>query len=51
MITKNDKIYIEQPVNDSKILVEEIYALRERLSCEIPMYDDMIKWFEGKFVK
>lgn len=48
--TKNNKIYIEQPVNDSKKLVEEIYALKERLSCEIPMYEDMIKWFEGKFV-
>lgn len=48
--TKNNKIYVEQPVNDSKKLVEEIYALRERLACEIPMYEDMIKWFEGKFV-
>lgn len=48
--TKNNKIYIEQPVNDSKKLVEEIYALKERLSCEIPMYEDMIDWFEGKFI-
>ena len=48
--TKNNKIYIEQPVNDSRKLVEEIYALKERLSCEIPMYEDMIKWFESKFV-
>ena len=44
--TKHNKIYIEQPINDSKKLVSEIYALRERLSCEIPMYDEMIKWFE-----
>ena len=49
--TKNNKIFIEQPINDSEKLVEEIYALRERLSCEIPLYDDMIHWFEGKFVK
>ncbi len=49
--TKNNKIYIEQPINDSEKLVEEIYALRERLSCEIPLYDDMIQWFENRFVK
>ena len=48
--TKNDKIYIEQPINDSGILLTEIYALRDRLSCEIPLYDDMIHWFESKFV-
>ena len=48
--TMHDKIYIEQPINDTHKLVEEIYALREGLSCEIPLYDDMIKWFEDKFV-
>ncbi len=47
--TKNNKIYIEQPINDSKTLVGEIFALRERLSCDIPIYDTMIKWFEEKF--
>lgn len=48
--TKNNKIYIEQPINDSENLLTEIYALRDRLSCEIPLYDDMIHWFESKFV-
>lgn len=49
--TKNNKIYIEQPINESEKLAEEIRTLRERLSCEIPMYDDMIRWFETKFVE
>jgi len=48
--TMHDKIYIEQPINDAQMLVDEIYALRERLSCDIPMYEDMIEWFKGKFV-
>ena len=48
--TKHNKIYIEQPINDSQKLVSEIRALRERLSCDIPMYDDMIMWFEEQFV-
>lgn len=48
--TKNNKIYIEQPIEDSKKLIAEIYALKERLSCEIPMYNDMLKWFEERFV-
>ena len=48
--TMHDKIFIEQPIDDTRRLVEEIYALREGLSCEIPLYDDMIKWFEDKFV-
>ncbi len=49
--TKHNKIYVEQPINDSSKLVEEIYLLRERLSCDIPIYDSMIKWFEEHFVK
>ncbi len=49
--TKNNKIYIEQPIDDSAKLVSEIYALRDRLSCEIPLYNDMIEWFENRFVK
>ncbi len=48
--TKHDKIYIEQPINDSDKLVEEIYALRERLSCEIPLYEGMIEWFKNEIV-
>lgn len=48
--TKHDKIYIEQPINDSEKLVREIHTLREGLSCEIPMYDDMITWFQTKIV-
>ena len=48
--TKHDKIYIEQPINDTEKLVEEIYALRERLSCEIPLYDTMIDWFKTQIV-
>ena len=48
--TKHDKIYIEQPINDSEKLVEEIHTLREGLSCEIPLYDDMIKWFQTQIV-
>ena len=48
--TKHNKIYIEKPIEDSIKLVEEIYSLREGLSCEISMYDDMIKWFEEKVV-
>jgi hypothetical protein len=48
--TKHNKIYIEKPINEAGKLVEEIYALREGLSCEIPMYDDMIKWFEENIV-
>ena len=47
--TKNNKIYIEQPINDSKTLVGEIRTLRERLSCDIPLYDNMIEWFEKTF--
>ena len=48
--TKHDKIYIEQPINDPQALIQEIYSLRDGLSCDIPMYDDMIKWFETKIV-
>lgn len=48
--TKHDKIYIEQPINDSEKLLDEIHALREGLSCEIPLYDDMIKWFQTEIV-
>ena len=48
--TKHDKIFIEQPINDVEKLVAEIYALREGLSCEIPLYDDMISWFQTEFV-
>ncbi|MBQ8808154.1 MAG: polysaccharide biosynthesis protein, partial [Clostridia bacterium] len=48
--TKHDKIYIEQPINDNEKLVKEIFALRERLSCEIPMYEDMIKWFQTNII-
>jgi hypothetical protein len=48
--TKHDKIYIEQPINDSEKLLEEIHTLREGLSCEIPLYDDMIKWFQTEIV-
>ncbi len=48
--TKHDKIYIEQPINDSEKLIEEIYSLRERLSCEIPLYDGMIEWFKTQIV-
>lgn len=48
--TKNNKIYIEQPINDSEKLVGEIRALRERLSCDIPIYDCMINWFEERFI-
>ena len=49
--TKNNKIYIEQPINDSKMLVSEIRTLRERLSCDIPIYDSMISWFEEKMLQ
>ena len=48
--TKHDKIFIEQPINDSGKLIEEIYALRERLSCEIPLYENMIDWFKSEIV-
>ena len=48
--TKHDKIFIEQPIDESEKLVEEIYNLRERLSCEIPLYDDMIGWFKTEIV-
>ena len=48
--TKHDKIYIEQPINDTEKLLEEIYALRERLSCEIPLYDSMTEWFKTQIV-
>ena len=48
--TKHDKIFIEQPINDSEKLIDEIYSLREGLSCEIPMYDDMINWFQKEIV-
>ena len=47
--TKNNKIYIEQPINDRDTLVGEIRTLRERLSCDIPIYDTMIDWFEETF--
>ncbi len=49
--TKHNKIFIEQPIEDTGKLVEEIHALRDRLSCEIPMYEDMVSWFENHFVK
>jgi len=48
--TKHDKIFIEQPINDAEKLVSEIYSLREGLSCEIPLYDDMIEWFQTRIV-
>ena len=48
--TKHDKIYIEQPINDSEKLREEIHTLREGLSCERPLYGDMIKGFQTEIV-
>jgi len=48
--TKHDKIFIEQPINDSEKLIQEIHDLRDRLSCEIPLYDDMIEWFKSEVV-
>lgn len=48
--TKHNKIFIEQPINDSEKLIKEIFDLREGLSCEIPLYDDMIEWFKTKIV-
>ena len=48
--TRHDKIFIEQPINDLEKLVDEIYSLREGLSCEIPIYDDMINWFKTEIV-
>ena len=47
--TKNDKIFIEPPVTDGKELVSEIVALKERLSCDIPIYDNMTEWFAEEF--
>ena len=44
--TKHDKIYIEQPINEVKALIEEIYRLRDGINCDVPMYDEMIDWFE-----
>ncbi len=48
--TKHDKIFIEQPINDVEKLISEIYALRDGLSCEIPLYDEMINWFQTEIV-
>ena len=48
--TKHDKIFIEQPINDSDRLIKEIFDLREGLSCEIPLYDGMIEWFKNEIV-
>jgi len=48
--TKHNKIFIEQPINDPEKLVQEIYDLREGLSCEIPIYDNMIEWFKNEIV-
>lgn len=47
--TKNNKIFVEQPINESEKLLEEIYMLRERLTCETPHYDNMISWFKSNF--
>ena len=44
--TKLDKIYIEQPINEVKALIDEIYRLRDGINCDVPMYDEMIDWFE-----
>jgi len=48
--TKHNKIFIEQPINETEKLIKEIYDLRERLSCEIPLYDSMIEWFKNEIV-
>lgn len=48
--TKHNKIFVEQPINDSEKLVQEIYDLRDGLSCNIPIYDGMIEWFKNEIV-
>ena len=47
--TKHDKIYVEQPIENDSAILSEIYALRGRLSCEVPIYDEMIKWMNDQF--
>ena len=47
--TKHDKIYVEQPIENDSAILSEIYALRGRLSCEVPIYDEMIKWMNEQF--
>ena len=47
--TKHDKIYVEPPIENDSAILSEIYALRGRLSCEVPIYDEMIKWMNEQF--
>ena len=47
--TKHDRIFIEPPAEDADLLVSEMCTLRERLSCDVPIYDTMIEWFKEKF--
>ena len=47
--TKHDKIYVERPIENDSAILSEIYALRGRLSCEVPIYDEMIKWMNDQF--
>jgi len=47
--TKHNRIFIEQPVNDGKELIGEIHSLKERLLCDITIYEDMVDWFKEQF--
>ena len=47
--TDHDKIFIEKPTNEDAALISEMYALRERLSCNVPIYDKMINWMIESF--
>lgn len=47
--TKHDRIFIEPPCEDTGAIVNEMYALRDRLACDVPLYDDMLEWFKTTF--
>ncbi len=46
--TKNDKIFIEKPIENKEVLIEEIKRLKERLSCFCPMYDEVGDWLSNE---
>ncbi len=47
--TKHNRIFVEPPVEDMNSIVNEIYALREKLTCEVEGYEQMISWFKENF--
>ncbi len=47
--TKHDKIFIEKPITDGSVIISEIAALKERISCDVTKYEEMTEWFVEAF--